>query len=100
MQAIDTPSAQALDATMASIIQRIATGPDLSKDIEQEEARLGMQGLLQNAVDPVATLGEVRRTLSDAARTAEPGSMEALRLMIGRFRELLDVGVPRFGGGR
>lgn len=38
---------------MHSIIQRIATGPDLSKDISQEEAYLGMQGILQNRVDPV-----------------------------------------------
>ncbi|MEW5893717.1 MAG: anthranilate phosphoribosyltransferase [Pseudomonadota bacterium] len=38
---------------MHSIIQRIATGPDLSKDISQEEARLGMQAILDNAVDPV-----------------------------------------------
>ena len=38
---------------MHSIIQRIATGPELSKDISQEEARLGMQAILENAVDPV-----------------------------------------------
>ncbi|NWG87180.1 MAG: anthranilate phosphoribosyltransferase [Hydrogenophilaceae bacterium] len=38
---------------MHSIIQRIATGPDLSKDISQEEARLGMQAILDDAVDPV-----------------------------------------------
>ena len=31
-----------LDQTMVSIIQRIATGPDLSKDIDFDEARLGM----------------------------------------------------------
>ncbi len=43
----------ALDQAMHSIIQRIATGPDLSKDIEQEEARIGMLGLLENAIDPV-----------------------------------------------
>ena len=38
---------------MHSIIQRIATGPELSKDISLEEARLGMQAILENAVDPV-----------------------------------------------
>ncbi len=43
----------ALAKTMHSIIQRIATGPELSKDISLEEARLGMQAILENAVDPV-----------------------------------------------
>ena len=45
--------AQDLQKTMHSIIQRIATGPDLSKDISQEEAYLGMKGILENHVDPV-----------------------------------------------
>ena len=38
---------------MHSIIQRIATGPDLSKDISLDEARMGMQAILDNAIDPV-----------------------------------------------
>jgi len=38
---------------MRSIIQRIATGPELSKDISREEARGGMQLLLDGAADPV-----------------------------------------------
>ena len=38
---------------MRSIIQRIATGPEMSKDISQEEARAGMRAVLENAVDPV-----------------------------------------------
>lgn len=46
-------SAPDLAKTMHSIIQRIATGPELSKDISLEEARLGMQAILENAVDPV-----------------------------------------------
>jgi anthranilate phosphoribosyltransferase len=40
-------------AAMRSIIKRIATGPELSKDISREEARLGMQFVLDGAVDPV-----------------------------------------------
>jgi anthranilate phosphoribosyltransferase len=42
-----------LQATMRSIIQRIATGPELSKDISQEEARLGTAAIFENQVDPV-----------------------------------------------
>jgi anthranilate phosphoribosyltransferase len=38
---------------MHSIIQRIATGPELSKNISQEEACLGMEAILDGQVDPV-----------------------------------------------
>ena len=38
---------------MRSIIQRIATGPELSKDITRDEARRGMRLVLDGAVDPV-----------------------------------------------
>ena len=41
------------DALMRSIIQRIATGPELSKDITRNEARRGMRAVLDGAVDPV-----------------------------------------------
>ena len=41
------------EALMRSIIQRIATGPELSKDIARDEARQGMRAVLDGAVDPV-----------------------------------------------
>ena len=41
------------DALMRSIIQRIATGPELSKDITRDEARRGMRLVLEGKVDPV-----------------------------------------------
>ena len=40
-------------AIMRSILQRIATGPELSKDISREEARAGMRFILEGQVDPV-----------------------------------------------
>lgn len=40
-------------ALMKSIIQRVATGPDLSKDISFEEAREGMQAILRGEIDAV-----------------------------------------------
>lgn len=46
-----TPHAAQLQ--MRSIIQRIATGPTLSKDITLEEARAGMRAILDQQVDPV-----------------------------------------------
>ena len=38
---------------MRSIIQRIATGPDLSKDISREEAHLGTKAIIENHIDPI-----------------------------------------------
>ncbi|MEJ2423382.1 MAG: anthranilate phosphoribosyltransferase [Candidatus Thiodiazotropha sp.] len=48
----DTMTSSAL---MHSIIQRIATGPELSKDITLDEAREGMQAVLQGEIDDVQT---------------------------------------------
>ena len=41
------------EVTMRSIIQRIATGPELSKDITQEEAKAGMTFILDGKADPI-----------------------------------------------
>ena len=41
------------DALMRSIIQRIATGPELGKDITRDEARRGMRAVLDGTTDPV-----------------------------------------------
>lgn len=51
------PSATVHDEqrVMRSIIQRIATGPELSKDISREEARQGMHAILENRIDPIQT---------------------------------------------
>ena len=38
---------------MRSIIQRIATGPELSKNIAREEARAAMRLVLEGQADPV-----------------------------------------------
>ena len=38
---------------MKSIIQRIATGPDLSKDLDFEETKAGMQAILRGEIDDV-----------------------------------------------
>lgn len=53
MNAVESAGQTELQQTMFSIIQRIATGPDLSKDISEEEARLGMRGILSGEIDPV-----------------------------------------------
>lgn len=48
----ETISADA-NVAMRSYLQRIATGPELSKPLSFEEARHGMQLILDQAVDPV-----------------------------------------------
>lgn len=40
-----------------SIIQRIGTGPELSKNISREEARSAMRFILKGKVDPVQADG-------------------------------------------
>lgn len=40
-------------ALIHSIIQRVATGPDLSKNISFEEAKAGMQGILRGEINEV-----------------------------------------------
>lgn len=42
-----------IEARMASYLKRIATGPEMSKDLTREEARDGMELVLRGAVDSV-----------------------------------------------
>ncbi|HHO59068.1 MAG TPA: anthranilate phosphoribosyltransferase, partial [Thiotrichales bacterium] len=53
MNDVETFLCQPPATQMRSIIQRIATGPDMSKNISQEEARAGMLAVLDQAIDPV-----------------------------------------------
>ena len=52
-----TPSANAVtpcrEASLSSVIQRIATGPELSKDLSQEETCHAMRQILEARADPV-----------------------------------------------
>ncbi len=47
------PTMGSSNVTMHSIIQRIATGPELSKSISQEEARAATHMIMEGRVDPV-----------------------------------------------
>jgi len=49
-----TEPAQIADAELIrSVIQRVATGPELSKDISRQEAASVMRAILEDQVDPV-----------------------------------------------
>lgn len=94
-----------LDQMMHSIIQRIATGPDLSKDIEFDEARAGMQGLLDDAVDPVrAGIFLIALRMKRETREENRGILQAILDATDRVTadvdELLDLADPYDGYNR
>jgi anthranilate phosphoribosyltransferase len=92
-------------ATMRSIIQRIATGPELSRDISREEARLGMRFVLDGAVDPVQA-GVFLIALRMKRETDEEnlGILEALldasRSVIAEADDVADIADPYDGFNR
>ena len=102
--AVTTDPAE-LDRMMASIIQRIATGPDLSKDIDFEEARIGMQGLLEEAVDPVrAAIFLIALRMKRETREENRGVLQAILDKVDRATadvdEVIDIADPYDGVNR
>ena len=89
-------------ALMRSIIKRIATGPELSKDISREEACAGMRLVLDGQVDPVQA-GVFLIALRMKRETDEEnlGMLEAIREATLRATapvdEVLDIGDPYDG---
>ncbi len=94
-----------LDQIMESIIQRIATGPDLSKDIEMDEARLGMKALLENAVDPVrSAIFLIALRMKRETREENRGILQAVlddsERYVANVDEILDIADPYDGYNR
>lgn len=94
-----------LAATMHSIIQRIATGPELSKDISLEEARLGMQAILENAVDPVQAgiffiALRMKRETNDEFKGILDAILHATRRITAEVDEVVDIADPYDGYNR
>lgn len=87
---------------MDSILQRIATGPELSKDISREETRAGMRLVLDGEVDPVQA-GVFLIALRMKRETDEEnlGLLEAIREATHRVTaavdEVVDLGDPYDG---
>jgi anthranilate phosphoribosyltransferase len=91
--------------TMRSIIQRIATGPELSKDITQEEARLGMGAVLRGEVDPVQAgvfmiALRMKRETDDEMRGVLDAVREATRHAVADVDEVVDIADPYDGYNR
>jgi anthranilate phosphoribosyltransferase len=87
---------------MNSILKRIATGPELSKDISREEARDGMRLVLDGEVDPVqAAVFLIALRMKRETDDENRGLLEAIRAATQRATaavdEVLDIGDPYDG---
>jgi len=90
---------------MRSIIQRIATGPELSKDISRAEARAGMQLILDGRVDPVeAGVFLIALRMKRESDDEMCGLLDAIRdatnSIVAPVDELIDLGDPYDGYAR
>lgn len=93
----------AADATlMRSIIKRIATGPELSKDISADEARAGMHLILDGQVDPVqAAIFLIALRMKRETDEENCGVLDALRdvtkTVVAPVDDVLDLADPYDG---
>lgn len=89
-------------ALMHSIIKRIATGPELSKDISADEARAGMRLILEAQVDPVqAAIFLIALRMKRETDDENRGVLDALRdvteTVVAPVDDLLDLADPYDG---
>tara|TARA_B100001013_G_scaffold176886_1_gene106323 strand:+ start:131 stop:1258 length:1128 start_codon:yes stop_codon:yes gene_type:complete len=93
------------EKTMISIIQRVATGPELSKSITYDEARAGMRLVLEGLADPVQAavflIGlRVKRETDDENKGILQGILDKTNTVVTDVDELVDVADPYNGYGR
>lgn len=90
---------------MRSIIQRIATGPELSKNISSEEARAGMKAILEKHIHPVQmTMFLIALRMKRETDEEFAGILQAIRdlteTVISSEDEILDIADPYDGFNR
>ena len=90
---------------MRSIIKRIATGPELSRDISFEEARDGMRFVLDGQVDPVqAGIFLIALRMKRETDDENKGVLEAIReatcTVTAPVDEVMDIADPYDGFNR
>lgn len=105
MNAVEPAADVDLQQTMFSIIQRIATGPDLSKDISEDEARLGMRGILSGEIDPVRAgifliALRMKRETADENRGVLQAILDARDVATAPVDDVLDIADPYDGYNR
>lgn len=102
-------TAQDVDAnpqtTMRSVIQRIATGPELSKDVSQEEARLATAAIFENKVDPVrAAIFFIALRMKRETAEENRGVLDAIRQythdVVADVDDVIDIADPYDGYNR
>jgi len=101
----DSTSQHDLSKVMHSIIQRIATGPELSKNISQEEAYLGMKGILEGKIDPVQSAIffialRMKRETMDENKGILDAVLEATNRVTAEVDEVVDIADPYDGYNR
>ncbi len=101
-ESADPTEAQQL---MASIIQRIATGPELSKDITADEARIGMRGILTGEIDPVRAgifliALRMKRETQDENRGVLHAILDIRDRVVADVDDVVDIGDPYDGYNR
>jgi len=99
------PAADNTAAAMRSIIQRIATGPELSKDISLDEARLGMRLALEGKIDPVQMAIflialRMKRETHDENKGILDGIRDLTHTVTAPVDEVLDLADPYDGYNR
>jgi anthranilate phosphoribosyltransferase len=102
---MDMPASNLPDnptVTMRSILKRIATGPELSKDISYEEARAGMRYVLDGAVDPVQAgifliALRMKRETDDENRGVLQAIRDATHTVTANVDDVLDLADPYDG---
>ncbi len=100
-----TDTAQDPGLVMRSIIQRIATGPELSKDIAEDEARAGMRAVLEGHIDPVQTgifliALRMKRETNEEFRGVLSGIRDITETVTAPVEEVLDIADPYDGYNR
>ena len=90
---------------MRSIIQRIATGPDMSKNIATEEARAGMAAILRGEIDPVQSAIflialRMKRETDEENIGILDGIIDASNRVTADVDEVLDMSDPYNGYNR
>ena len=93
------------EKTMTSIIQRVATGPLMSKSISYDEARAGMRLVLEEIADPIQSavflIGlRVKRETDDENKGILQGIRDNTKTVVADVDELVDIADPYNGYGR
>lgn len=94
-----------MPGAMRACIQKIATGPELSKDLSMEEARAGMRAILEGRVDPVQAAVflialRMKRETDDENRGILRALIEATGTVHADVDEVVDVADPYDGYAR